>query len=344
MFSQFRNAVEHLAVQPMRRSSSQDSDTSNIMSRTNSGEGGLPPSVQLADSALSSIRRSLQAQRPSSPARNNTNSPAVGGVHDPNKPRSRLEERLRASLSFGIGEVSGPSTEVNTPISTQAPTPLPGIDTAPLSPTQTPLPDSPIDSPSAESGTAQMPLPPSPPPTSLKLPSVGPSTSDPEHQPTVADDTDTGDVSLPIPTAPPQNDLDPGAEVTNATISSSNNNEGDTAGADVEALRQQLKRFKERFTDVSSSFKRLQAEKLAADRLLQELTPLQTIQDTEGLKEYIKNINLQSEVRLHSAFRSVGRTHITVPQMSHDEIKRLNNKLTRMWLPLATYFNDTNLQ
>jgi len=49
--------------------------------------------------------------------------------------------------------------------------------------------------------------------------------------------------------------------------------------------------------DVSSSFKRLQAEKLAADRLLQELTPLQSIQDTEGLQEYIKNINLQTEVR-----------------------------------------------
>jgi len=51
------------------------------------------------------------------------------------------------------------------------------------------------------------------------------------------------------------------------------------------------------YADVSSSFKRLQAEKLAADRLLQELTPLQSIQDTEGLQEYIKNINLQTEVR-----------------------------------------------
>jgi len=57
---------------------------------------------------------------------------------------------------------------------------------------------------------------------------------------------------------------------------------------------------------VSSSFKRLQAEKLAADKLLQELTPLQTIQDAEGLKEYIKNINLQSEVRCHAMSSSGG--------------------------------------
>ena len=61
---------------------------------------------------------------------------------------------------------------------------------------------------------------------------------------------------------------------------------------------------------MSSSFKRLQAEKLAADKLLQELTPLQTIQDTEGLKEYIKNINLQSEVRGHTMPLSE-RVHLT---------------------------------
>src|ERR1700753_2073581 len=105
MFTQFRNAVEHLAAQPMRRSTSQDSDTSNIMSRTNSSDGGVPSSTQLADSALSSIRKSLQAQRSSSPTRAGTSGTVSGGAYDPNKPRSRLEERLRASLSFGIGEV-----------------------------------------------------------------------------------------------------------------------------------------------------------------------------------------------------------------------------------------------
>lgn len=411
MFSQFRNAVEHLAAQPIRRSTSQDSDTSNVMSRTNSGEGGLPSSTQLADSALSSVRKSLQTQRPSSPAQAGTNGTASGGVHDPNKPRSRLEERLRASLSFGIGEVSGPSTEVNTPISTKASTPLPETDATPLSPTHTPLPESPI-SPTTENGTgsfssllltlgdplgassavssttslshpldspttksepqleppvvttlkidddvplsqptpvhhgfnsvdispakklervveleeddeefqgrkyaeAQMPLPPTPPPESPELPSADPPTSNPEHHSAAVDDVDKDGVSPPVTTDPPQTNPNTEADLTGATISSTNNPDGDAAGTDVEALRQQLKRFKERFTgsetididrskltggirvDVSSSFKRLQAEKLAADKLLQELTPLQSIQDAEGLKEYIKNINLQSEV------------------------------------------------
>ena len=155
MFSQFRNAVEHLAAQPVRRSTSQDSDTSNIMSRTNSSEGSAPSSAQLADSALSNIRKSLQVQRSSSPARTSANGMTIGGVHDLNKPRSRLEERLRASLSFGIGEVSNPSTEAstnaaNTPASTKASTPLLGTDVTPPSPTHTPLPDSPTGSPTSE--------------------------------------------------------------------------------------------------------------------------------------------------------------------------------------------------
>ena len=92
---------------------------------------------------------------------------------------------------------------------------------------------------------------------------------------------------------------------------------------------------------MSSSFKRLQAEKLAADKLLQELTPLQTIQDVEGLKEYIKNINLQSEVRGHT-IPLLERAHLITSQMSHDEIKRLNNKLARAFPPSVMYPCATN--
>ena len=413
MFSQFRNAVEHLATQPMRRSSSQDSDASNGMSRTNSVEGGVSSPTQLADSALSNIRKSLQAQRPVTPARAGINGVAGGGAHDPNKSRSRLEERLRASLSFGIGEMSGPSTELNTPISTKAPTPLPTTDATPASPTKTPLPDSPI-SLAAENGTgiqppplslgdplgassavsssfhppispttkskpesdlpvditdtadnvplnqptplhhsmefvdsspvemlervaeweeddegfqgrryaeAQMPLPPTPPSESSELPPALPPTSGLEHQPTAVDDTDKDDVSPAVPTNPPPTGPGTEADLAITAIPSTNNADGDAAGTDVDALRQQLNRFKERFTgreetyiyqctltgwvcaDVSSSFKRLQAERLAADKLLQDLTPLQSIQDTDGLREYIKNINLQSEVRRHTTPR-----------------------------------------
>jgi hypothetical protein len=95
---------------------------------------------------------------------------------------------------------------------------------------------------------AQMPLPPSPPPEPAKLPAVDPPTSDPEHQPTVVDGAGKGDAPPPATTDPPQTDSDTKADPTGATVSSTNNADGDAAGADVEALRQQLKRFKERFT------------------------------------------------------------------------------------------------
>ena len=50
--------------------------------------------------------------------------------------------------------------------------------------------------------------------------------------------------------------------------------------------------------DVSTSFKRLQAEKLAADKVLQELTPLQSVQEVESLRDYLQNMNMKTEVGL----------------------------------------------
>jgi len=94
---------------------------------------------------------------------------------------------------------------------------------------------------------AQMPLPPTPPSASLELPSVDPPTSGAEHQPTAVDDTSKGDIP-PVSIDPPQADPDTEAEPATATLPVSNNADGDAARTDVEALRQQLKRFKERFT------------------------------------------------------------------------------------------------
>ncbi|TCD61756.1 mediator complex subunit [Steccherinum ochraceum] len=80
--------------------------------------------------------------------------------------------------------------------------------------------------------------------------------------------------------------------------------------ADIEALQQRLKLVEQRFTDVSTSFKRLQAEKAAADRILRELTPLESIHDADALSDYFQNMNLKNE-------------------MAQDEIRRLTGKLTR---------------
>ncbi|EJD55611.1 hypothetical protein AURDEDRAFT_109873 [Auricularia subglabra TFB-10046 SS5] len=79
----------------------------------------------------------------------------------------------------------------------------------------------------------------------------------------------------------------------------------DNAEVDVEKLQARLKLVEQRFSDVSTSFKRLQAEKRAADGLLKELTPLESISDTEGLRDYLRNLSLKLE-------------------MSMEEIKRLN--------------------
>lgn len=48
--------------------------------------------------------------------------------------------------------------------------------------------------------------------------------------------------------------------------------------------------------DVSTSFKRIQAEKLAADAVLREFSPVETMQDVEGLRNYLENLNLKTEV------------------------------------------------
>jgi hypothetical protein len=48
--------------------------------------------------------------------------------------------------------------------------------------------------------------------------------------------------------------------------------------------------------DVSKSFKRLQAEKAAADALLREFTPVITVKDIEGLRGYLRDVKSKAEV------------------------------------------------
>ncbi|EKM61178.1 uncharacterized protein PHACADRAFT_134491 [Phanerochaete carnosa HHB-10118-sp] len=81
-------------------------------------------------------------------------------------------------------------------------------------------------------------------------------------------------------------------------------------GADIESLQQRLKLVEQRFADVSTSFTRLQAEKAAADRVLHELTSVESMVEADGLRDFLQNLNLKTE-------------------MAQDEIKRLTGKLTR---------------
>lgn len=48
---------------------------------------------------------------------------------------------------------------------------------------------------------------------------------------------------------------------------------------------------------MSTSFKRLQAERLAADDVIRELTPLEDMKDTAALRDFLSNMNMKAEVK-----------------------------------------------
>ena len=56
--------------------------------------------------------------------------------------------------------------------------------------------------------------------------------------------------------------------------------------------------------DVSTSFKRLQAEKLAADRVLRELTSVESVIEVDALRDFLQNMNFKTEVSLLRSSRA----------------------------------------
>lgn len=138
MFSQFRHAVETFAPQP-RRSTDDGGHIdgrASPHSRSQSTDVSSTSPTQLAESPLSALRKSFSPQSPTVP-------------NSPQKPRpykSTLEERLRAAAAFSIGEASNSTTpQASARVS---PTPTASIKDIPLSPSSTPLPESPIITPS----------------------------------------------------------------------------------------------------------------------------------------------------------------------------------------------------
>lgn len=49
--------------------------------------------------------------------------------------------------------------------------------------------------------------------------------------------------------------------------------------------------------DVSNSFKQLQANKEAVDKVIRELTPVESVTDGEGLREHLQSLIAKDEVR-----------------------------------------------
>jgi len=146
MFSQFRNAIEQLA-QPVHDgagSSSNDTNGTEAISRSQSLD--MKSSAQLADSAISSLRKSFVTSSRSSgtvPTQQSSPNPVPGGR------KSTLEERLRrAALTAADGSGASPISRTNSRGS-PAPTNRKPL-TRTMSPASTPLPGSPVVKPVAE--------------------------------------------------------------------------------------------------------------------------------------------------------------------------------------------------
>ncbi|KIK93656.1 hypothetical protein PAXRUDRAFT_828758 [Paxillus rubicundulus Ve08.2h10] len=370
MFSQFRQAVESFA-QPLPRQSQDNgsfTDGDNTRSRSPDVNSPVRPSsphssVQLAENALVNLRKSLATQRSPSPALHSTGNPQPRsgspgpsslpkGNSDSGLRKTTLEERLRAS--FVVGDASGGTTP--NPSTRASPTPPAPIAQHPLSPTSTPLPESPNiptatipshpETPPAISVSSKYTDPllvaeePSAVPESPNLEAETPSTNsqdsaslDPVTDISQQEDANAeGDVmsSEVIPSSLPSGEirqvmdeeLQPKAQKEidtpeterpseeNVPVSSEPPTQNRPSNVDVDVLQGRLKLVEQRFTDISTSFKRLQAERQAADSVIRELTPLEDTKDAAVLRDYLVNINMKVE-------------------LSQDELQRLNGKLTR---------------
>lgn len=110
--------------------------------------------------------------------------------------------------------------------------------------------------------------------------------------------------------------------------------------AEIEALQARLKQVEQRFTDVSTSFKRLQAEKSAADAILREMSPLESINDSTALRQFFtelktKDLVFQGEInRLNQKLElqedrmeKIRDTHEVESHSQSEELKKLKTQL-----------------
>ncbi|KAJ7169956.1 hypothetical protein C8R46DRAFT_1349891 [Mycena filopes] len=320
--SMFSSFVHNLAPHPRQSSESTPPDArpaSPARTRSNDGHGSPGSTGQLAESALSNLRKSLAQQRPASPSQK---SPPPPRAH-----KLTLEDRLRAA-TFTIGETSSETTPaasarvsptpplVDKPADTRPSVPelttqsLPLSDahplspasTHPLSPSSTPLPDSRVSSPIQLHEPA--PILAAPPPH----PDLEPPVASPSPPPSLEPEP-----VIPASPKPQSPQVDQVLALEAEAASPLPSDEGPPEEADsprltdVDALQERLKLVEQRFSDVSTSFKRLQAEKAAADVILRELTPLETISDSQALRDFVQNVVLKSEISLGEITRLNGK-------------------------------------
>ena len=155
MFSQFRNVVGQLAQETTRalENASLVENQNEVHSRSQSLDTvgqhstSAPSSSQLAESALSSLRKSLVSQRAGASASSSTTRSGSPVPAERRLPKSNLEERLRRATT-GIAEPSSSSTSNRSPPNRSSAASPSLISKNPvnrhkISPSSTPLPASP---------------------------------------------------------------------------------------------------------------------------------------------------------------------------------------------------------
>ncbi|KIM67254.1 hypothetical protein SCLCIDRAFT_109168 [Scleroderma citrinum Foug A] len=317
MFSQFRQVVETFVQESTHPGGESSADTRSRSLDVNTSRS--PSSTQLPEPALSNLRKSLAVQRvaSTSPQRRST-SPGPSSLPknsaDTSARKSRLEERLRAS--FTIGDSPGSPTPNATP-SRASPAPdAIRVTQHPLSPESIPLPGSPTQvAPDPPANDPVVPISSSQPSVSITnesdvpvddLGSSSPQPQDSIVPPGAQDQVDvTAHVSADAGATVSYEPISVASEVDTSPSAADNEQSSSVAvnssDADVEALRERLKLVEQRFSDVSTSFKKLQAERLVADTVIRELTPLEDTKDIAALRDYLTNINMKVEVGTRSS-------------------------------------------
>lgn len=336
MFSQFRQVVDNLAAQPLRNpelsgNSQEDlrnsADRSRSLDISSTSTHSTTPG-QLAESALVTLRKSLSAHRSTGSTLPKVSTP------ESKSPKLNLEDRLRRA-TFAIGELSGSSSPI--PSGRSSPLPHKAVTKDyPLPPSSIPLPDSPLLSSNPEPDLSLD----SPPVINLaedepilsSKPQISQHTSTDEPSSPLQEDAlqpPTDEPSGPLQenalqplTQSPLEEVTPSGVDTLDAIPAKTYEEvtdmSDSTGiSTVDGLQERLKQIEQRFTgaldhhgrciqahsipDVSASFKRLQAEKVAADAVLRELSPLESIDDSIALREYLLSLGSKNKVRLQES-------------------------------------------
>ncbi|KLO20203.1 hypothetical protein SCHPADRAFT_34879 [Schizopora paradoxa] len=334
MFSQWRNVVENvvenLAQPTPQRASSQSPerrperpehrtrnsfDTHGSPTRGQGNSAGSQSTGSLAEAAFTNLRKSLAANRAPfsivSPgggeSSSGRSSPAPGPQSRELKPiashKTTLEERLRAS--FAIGEASTSTTPENL---SHAPSPKPQTEISPpeqiLSPSSTPLPESPITGPSSVSHTII-------PETSATTESDN-GTSSSNDEP--LDEAANGEaevhpgLNIPLPASPePEH---PANTESIMKILDSQPSEHTSVSDEVDAVTSDILEKREETSqslnpliengDAQSSNLSVEVEEYRiaennANELLIELTPAKSIRDLETLREYLMQIATQTK-------------------------------------------------